>query len=287
MTISSFFQNNIPYLEDDTGINTRITFFKYQRPKPNSKLLRTPIGAITLPLPDNMPADDYSMQIGPEDLGVAGNITNPTHGESASQLNATIRERMGLSESAAGSIIAGLTGLAASSPLVSDALEGLKGLGGANIGGTARASAGVTRNPHTALLFNNVNLRTFTFNWKLSPRSIEQSIKLNQIINFIKRAMHPSLAVAGFALDYPNLVKVSVNNDKEGVVDVDYAFIQHFQIDPTPHGQTYYRNGYPVFVNMSLTVNEIRIKTAEDFIAGAIAFGGISDRQQYEDASTK
>ena len=85
------------------------------------------------------------------------------------------------------------------------------------------------------------------------------------IIKFIKQKMHPSLGPGGFSLDYPDLVTASFNNDKEGIANIDYSFIADFHIDPTSQGHIYYKEGYPTFVDMQMTLKEIRIKTAEDF----------------------
>ena len=83
---------NINYLEDDTGINTRINIFKYQRPRPNAPLLKVPVNFLTLPLPVQMPDDHYSMDIGQADLGEVGNLTGGKSGESLSQLENTLKE---------------------------------------------------------------------------------------------------------------------------------------------------------------------------------------------------
>ena len=273
---------NINYLEDDAGFKTRINIYKYQRPRPGAKLLVTPQVYLTLPLPMQMPEDHYSMQIGQENLGEIGNLTGGQSGESMGQLTETMKERLGTT-SDFGTLAAGL-GLAAvaGAPAIAD-LAGLVGLlkgknattaaafvGSAVAGQAAKnalATAGLARNPHTALLFNGVDLRTFTFSWKLSPRSQDQSKNLDKIINSIKRAMHPNLTLGGFALDYPNLFTVEFENDKQGIVELGYSFCSDFRINPTPSGQVFYKNGYPSIVEMSMTLKEFQIKTSENFLS--------------------
>jgi hypothetical protein len=293
MALGALGSANINYLEDDAGFKTRINIYKYQRPRPGAKLLVTPQAYLTLPLPMQMPEDHYSMQIGQANLGEIGNATggNPSS-ESLSQLEQTLKERLG-TNSTAGTAAAAL-GLAAAgaSPMIADltgALSLLKGNGGGAVAiaalqgamqqasKTAQANLGVVRNPHTALLFNGVDLRTFTFTWKLSPRSQQQSFNLNKIINTIKRAMHPNLTLAGFALDYPDLFTVEFENNKEGIVELGYSFCSDFRINPTPSGQVFYKNGYPSIVEMSMTLKEFQIKTSENFSSAA----------QQDDARTK
>lgn len=263
--------SNVNYLEDDTGLNTRLSIFKYQRPRPNDKLLKQPMGIITLPLPSNLPNDQYAMDLAAPALGLAANITemDASKGQSLTGLGQTIKERLGAGEGLTGTIGAGLVGILAAAPGVSDASK-IAGLGLDQI---AQSLAGVVRNPHTALLFNNVQLRSFNFTWRLSPRSADQSKKLNDIILTLKKAMHPNIALGGFAFDYPNLFTLQINNDKEGIVSVDHSFMENLSINPVPNGHTYYRDGYPSMVDISFTLKEVKVKTAEDFETYSMSSG--------------
>jgi hypothetical protein len=288
----------INYLEDDAGFKTRINIYKYQRPRPGAKLLVTPQVYLTLPLPMQMPEDHYSMQIGSTDLGIIGNMTGGQSGESMGQLEETLKERLGTSGRAGTAAAAIGLAIVAAGPGIADLaglLTALKGntqaalasqLGQAALtqaGKNALANLGIVKNPHTALLFNGVDLRTFTFSWRLSPRSQEQSKNLDRIINTIKRAMHPNLTLNGFALDYPNLFTVEFENDKEGIVELGYSFCSDFRINPTPSGQVFYKNGYPSIVEMSMTLKEFQIKTSENFVGGF----QMGSAAQQDDARTK
>lgn len=290
MAVSAFAGfSNYNYLEEDIGNYTSISVFKYARNRPNSKPLRTPVGFITLPLPEQLAADHYAMQIGEENMGFAGGLTEKVKGEDLLQIRDTLRERLGTTggkEVFNGLSASDITNLAVAGLANAPGIGDLSKFITPGVVNTTKATAGYTANPHTTLLFNNVQLRQFTFNWKLSPRSASQSQKLNNIINMIKRLMHPNIAAGGFALDYPNLVTMNFNNDKEGIVKVDYAFIQDFSINATPQGHVYYKGGYPAIIEMSMTLKETRIKTAEDF-PGLTAAGDTFNRNQYNDASTK
>lgn len=272
---------NINYLEEDTGVNTRLNIFKYKRTRPNEKILSQEMCFITLPLPVNMPNDTYNMSIQDLDLGLVGNVSAANLGglndtlanADVTKIQNTVKE---LYNNFTGQDAArlGLVGLA-TAPLVSDLLSRKTGL---SIAEAAQAQAGIVRNPHTALLFQNVRLRTFTFTWQLSPRSESQSKKLNSIISTIKQAMHPDLDFGGFALNYPDLFTVSFNNDKEGIVNVDASFLEDLAINPTPNGHAYYKNGYPVEVQMSMTFKEVAIKTSENYFKESERLGFASPK---------
>lgn len=253
---------NLNYLEEDTGVNTRINIFGYKRRRPNETVKREEKCFITLPLPLSMPSDQYSMSIRDVDLDTMGNFLGFNSGTENQKMFETIAERLGTDKNVP--VAAYTSAFLATAPLVADLLS-QKSIIPLAISETLQAATGVVRNPHTALLFQNVQLRTFTFNWQLSPRSEQQSRNLDTIIRTIKGAMHPNIAFNGFALDYPDLFTVNFNNNKEGVVNVDLSFLQDFTVNPTPNGHAYYKNGYPVAVEMSMTFKEIAIKTAEDY----------------------
>ena len=49
--------------------------------------------------------------------------------------------------------------------------------------------AGVIPNSNLELLFNAPALRAFRFDWKMSPRSQQEAIRINNIIRFFKQGM--------------------------------------------------------------------------------------------------
>jgi hypothetical protein len=262
---------DLNYLEEDTGVNTRINIFKYRRTRPNEKIKSEKMCFITFPLPVNMPNDTYDMSIQDIDLGLIGNLggadVSSMQNADVNKITDTISDTLKNFYNNPDQLAKlGMIGLA-TAPGISDILSRKTGLG-ISLAEAAQLEAGIVRNPHTALLFQNVRLRTFTFTWQLSPRSESQSKTLDNIIKVIKTAMHPSLNFKGFALDYPDLFTVNFNNNKEGIVNVDASFLQDFSINPTPNGHAYYKNGYPVDMLLSMTFKEVAIKTSEDYDSG-------------------
>jgi hypothetical protein len=276
-------QTSLAFTSGETGKTTNIAIFKYQRPNPGAKMTRDPIGFVTLPYPTTPVADVYNMSIGSMDLGLFGNIPNlkaiagpdPLQRglESLGQLNSTVAERMGLSSSSLGGTVVGQTASTVAATAAS-ILALAPGITDTALSATAQSIAGIVANPHTTMLFNGVGLRQFTLNWQLSPRSEQESRNIDSIIRMLKIAMHPNKLVGGFALDYPNLVTMQFNNDKQGTAQIDYAFISDLTVDPGTHA--YYKNGYPSFINLQMTVKETRIKTAEDF-SGSTNYTGLPE----------
>src|SRR5690606_1637971 len=77
-----------------------------------------------------------------------------------------------------------------SNMLKAAALSPIK-VGGEDLHNVTSKFAGIVTNPHTTLLFDGVNIRSFTLTWRFSPRSHEESDRLNDILNEIRRLIHP------------------------------------------------------------------------------------------------
>lgn len=95
--------------------------------------------------------------------------------------------------------------LAASKGGVLGTLVGLGGLGGAGqvISGIGKGE-GIALNPHSAILFDNVNFREFGFNYKFIARNREESDLIKEMVDMFRYYMHPSTNWAGGAFfEYP------------------------------------------------------------------------------------
>lgn len=263
----------IGYLSGDTSKVTRITLYEYKRVTPGDSAKLSEVGFISLPFPERPPVDSYGMDVQGKSLDIFGNIDlarkadNLLNEQTRNDLIAglantsmTIAERMGLMGGNDYSKIAGAT--------AAQFLALTPGISDTQLGGYAQSLAGIVRNPHTTVLFNGVHLREFSLTWQLSPRDSTQSENIDRIINLLKVSMHPNKTegFGGFSLDYPNLARVSFDGgDKQGLPEIDYAFITGMTVDPVHHA--YYKGGYPSFINLTISLMETRIKTAEDFRA--------------------
>lgn len=76
---------------------------------------------------------------------------------------------------------------------------------GANLIGR---TTGMVINPNLELLFNGPNLRTFSFNFKLTPRIKEESEEIRKIIRAFKRNMAVQRSSSGLFLKSPRIFKL-------------------------------------------------------------------------------
>jgi len=244
---------------------TVINSYEYVRTKPNSG---TPTkkndASFFFPLPVQMPADHYGAAVKDFNLGEIGTAIDTLSNLGGASLGESIAATV-VTGGLAAAVIASLTGRAGSAvdkfvgagAIVKEAVQPFIG-----------AYGGMTRNPHTALLFDAMNLRSFSFNFRIAPRNASESRSVNSTLREIKQRMHPSFNsfVGAFALDYPYLFEVDfIGFDKsiEGLPRVSPAFLTDFNVSNASQGNAFYKSGQPVFIDISMTFKEIDMKTRE------------------------
>jgi hypothetical protein len=254
---------------------TRLVLRKYSRPRPNSAPSKNISGSIRLPLPNQL-NDQYGMDVNSnQPLGLLGNING-------GDLNETKNRMLAAGKSAAeaykNAFMSGNKGAisqlafktVALSPGISDLVGAvLPGVSGQQVQAFASAEAGVVRNPHLTSIFEGVRLKSYEFTWRLSPKSEAEAKKLNHMINYIKAFMHPAILQnsGGFALEYPYIANVQFEGlPAEVTPNVNDSFITGMNIHSSSgNGVALFRDGQPVFVDLSLHFQEININTRESF----------------------
>ena len=258
------------YRDDKTGYCTRITEYLYYRPTPGSDAKKEPTNFYILPLPENLPNEHFSADIQSQDLGEIGSSIDVLSGGIS---GASAVEKIATAATGAASVAALMRaiGIKAGSN-ITDGAGGLTGAAAIALP-FASAYAGATRNPHTAMVFNKMNMRSFQLGFRLSPRNKEQSRRLDNMLKLLKENMHPTFNQTGkgFVLDYPMMYTVSFSVlPFQGYPEIALSFIGDMSVSNSPHGTTFFRGGYPAFVDLGLTFSEIDMKTRESFTGGRI-----------------
>lgn len=125
------------------------------------------------------------------------------------------------------------------------------------------ATGGLVKNPHTTSIFDGVQLRTFGLTWRFSPRSLQESETLKNVINTIRERMYPAESFEGFALDYPDLVFIEFAGDSTEYLPKFYrSFITNMSTNPSSgEGIAFYKSGAPVNIELNMTFTETNIIT--------------------------
>ena len=135
---------------------------------------------------------------------------------------------------------------------------------------------GIVPNSNMELLFQGPTLRSFGFNWRMSPRSKEEARNVKRIIRMFKQGSAPrklnSQSGAGAAslfLGTPNVFKLSYktgNKEISGLNKFKICALVNMSVVYAPDGQwAAYAEGQPVSVQMSLNFQEIEPVYESDY----------------------
>lgn len=247
--------------------------------------LQSIIGTVFLPMPNSV-ADSNNVSWGEDSMGnIAAAITANTMGNLKGAAGVAV----------ASGVLGGLTGVgfqqAAGAALqgknlydliregaVSEELSMLIGGEGVSrllkmqgMGVEAESilarGAGIIPNSNLELLFNSPTLRSFTFSYRLSPRSSTEAAMVRRIIRFFKQGMavkkmSGKSGQASFFLGTPNVFKLEFRtgktNEIAGVNKFKTCALVSFSCNYTPDGLwAAYEKGQPVSTTMQMTFNEL------------------------------
>ena len=133
-------------------------------------------------------------------------------------------------------------------------------------------------NPNTELLFNNPDLRSFSFNYQLSPRNPSEARMVVNIIRTLKVSMAPRRTQSTLFLKSPNLFKLSYHKGRGGD---ENEFLNKFKVCALTSLTTNYapNNNFmsfdddiPVRYDLGMTFQEIVPVYQDDYQASGVGF---------------
>jgi hypothetical protein len=141
--------------------------------------------------------------------------------------------------------------------------------------GLLSRSIGGAINNNLELLFNGPTLRSFTFNFKLTPREPKEAQVIKEIIRVFKKGMSPALSNSGLFLSAPNVFKLKYIYTGKGNLKEDHPYLnkikvaalRDFSVNYTPDGNymTYNGEGSMTQYDLSMTFGEIDPVYAQDY----------------------
>ena len=249
----------------------RLMFRKYSRPKPGDTVNIATEAVFRLPIPASL-QDQFGMNVDDPKLDVLGNSINALLTAGGSRVDQFANEFGNLSDYK-GTGIAGLMKIVGMAPgatqsALIDGLALVPGASDSKLGKWAQREIGRVRNPHHTVIFDGVQLKSYAFTWKFSPRSQEEAISLEEIIRNIKFYMHPQLSDTGFSMEYPHLAELQfVVGDNKLVPNVKTSFLKNLTINGSAGGvPSFYKDGRSTIIEMGLAFQEINVQTRDDFL---------------------
>ena len=145
------------------------------------------------------------------------------------------------------------------------------------------AISGSILNPNVELLFEGMDLRSFSLKYKLVPRNETERKNINAIVKSFKKAMLPSNtasvvfgmdnnALKGGFIDVPSLCRVAFmkgSNEHPFLPRFKMCAITQVDVNYTPDGSyATYGDGQPVAIDLTLNFQETKMVFKEDIDAG-------------------
>ena len=126
-----------------------------------------------------------------------------------------------------------------------------------------KRNEGAIVNPNMELLFNSPSLRSFPFNFRLTPRSEDEAIEVRKIIRFFKQGMSVQRSKSELFLKAPNTFQITYYNGQSKehpyLTKFKECALTDFSVNYTPDGSymTYEGN------EASMTAYEISMQFQE------------------------
>ena len=140
------------------------------------------------------------------------------------------------------------------------------------VDGLLQRTTGNIFNPNMELLFKAPALRPFSFKFKLTPRSAEESKEVIKIIRFFKQGMAPIRSESNLFLKSPHTFRLAylhrgVDGElHKGLNMFKEVALQGFGVNYTPNGNyATYSDGIPVAYEISMTFTELEPVFNDDY----------------------
>jgi hypothetical protein len=179
-----------------------------------------------------------------------------------------------------GALAGGASGLSFNDMLPEIARKGMINLGsipaaaagmvvGENLDVKALASATTaqTPNPFREQIFQNVDTRTFTFDYKFLPKSQAESLAVHEILHTFAYHMHPELSAGGLFYIYPsefNIQYFYAGKENRWINKISTCVLTDMNVDYGNNAVfSSFANGAPTEINLRLTFRELEVLTKD------------------------
>ena len=236
--------------------------------RPTDRIKRSsPVGSVILPMPKNI-ADSNSVSF-------AGDKMNALQAAGTSVIGGILSDAPVNATQAAVANISGALGDNAGQ--LKDTIRAKVTqdiIGGGNV---LTRTTGAVLNSNLELLFSGPELRTFQFQYTMTPRDKKEAASCKQIIRMFKKAMAPKLKEGALFLYTPNMFFIDFMH-KGGVHPflnrIKPCALNNFAVTYTPdNAYMTYEDGSPVAYNLSFSFQEIEPIYDTDYESGDGAEG--------------
>jgi len=156
--------------------------------------------------------------------------------------------------------------------LGSEFIGTLAGVDPEGIKGFAKKAFGQASNPYMEVLFEGVEMRTFTYNFTFSPRNADETEDVQKIIEMFRFHMLPELnggssafmtLPSTFDIHYMYQVNPDEARENNFYHKIATCVLKGCEVDYTPDGVKSFASGAPTQITMSLNFQETEMLTKQ------------------------
>ena len=220
---------------------------------------RTSIGSVILPIPGGI-QDGQSVNWG-------GSTMTPLDMVKADIAMSAVSEGLGAGVKTAGTAAQNLAkGFEGNKKAIAAVIAGMA----AGAGNLLSRTTGAVANPNMELLFGGPQLRTFSFQFTLAPRSKEEAMEAVKIIRFFKQGMSPIRTKSMLFLKSPHTFRLSYKgsdgDDHKYLNKFKECALGSFGVNYTQNGNySTYEDGVMTAYQMSMTFRELNPIYNDDY----------------------
>jgi len=126
-------------------------------------------------------------------------------------------------------------------------------------------------NPNTRPLFRNVNIRTFTFAFKMIPESKREAAVVERIVKHFRKNVYPDVipeGIDGFSVAYrfPKLFDISFDygGKRMAIPKIEKCYLRNVAVTYNATSATFHEDGQPNEIDMTLTFVERKTLSRRD-----------------------
>jgi len=141
----------------------------------------------------------------------------------------------------------------------------------------SKKAFGEASNPYMEVLFDQMSLRTFTYNFQFAPRNKEEALEVQKIIQLFRFHMAPELRPnvnryvglpSQFDIHYMFLSKDGAASENNYYNRIATCVLTDCKVNYTPTGVKSFEDGGPVQTTMTLSFKEIELLTKDKIAQG-------------------
>jgi hypothetical protein len=228
---------------------------------------------VLLYLPQSILMPDQA-SYNPTDLGVVG------AGAEAALKSGNVASALGAAAAGIGggikSIIDGVSGNTSTDGASNSGMIGMAMMGGMlgqGIGGALKGATRITPNPNTRMLFQNVGVRSFTFDFDFIPVSQREASDVRGIIQWFRYNLYPEIITTGgegtlpLAYRFPNFFRIKALYDGNDIPEIDFkdCYLQNVQTTLNSTSMSMHHDGSFPETKLTLTFSESQPLSKADF----------------------